>query len=409
MVSNFLAGGVVIVVMLLGPDVTAPQAAEVPPIQGCPFDGVVRNYKQLVLALRHFAQTGTCPHITIPVGTTLDLEKSISIGDVHTGLHLTIAGTIRWTGIPERDGKMFQLDGHGMITSIYDPAQYVDQGIGRAIRILGSHSVTIRDLNCTKMGSMVQVETGGGTTDLQLINLHADNMVDYGVWTNDVVGLTVRNCSVRRAGLHSFRLYGNNLNVEDCSSHNAQRTGLWIPYGVDVVVNGMASDTWIRFGPDNGPDGGPGDRLLNLIARRIDTTDIVTVEMGTVGATFIDLCSTLLIGRPAEQVTHPKPLDNVHWANVAGIVTVVFNPLNGPNIGDAPGVYCFADIVRDGEVDVNDILAVINGWGRCPPVPGGSGFPYPPCAGDIVPIVCGNHFVNLDDLLAVLNAFGVCP
>ena len=54
-----------------------------------------------------------------------------------------------------------------------------------------------------------------------------------------------------------------------------------------------------------------------------------------------------------------------------------------------------ADINCDGHVNVDDLLAVINGWGACPP-------PCPPyCAGDI------NHncVVNVDDLLAVINGW----
>jgi hypothetical protein len=50
-------------------------------------------------------------------------------------------------------------------------------------------------------------------------------------------------------------------------------------------------------------------------------------------------------------------------------------------------------------VNTADLLAVINGWGACPP-------PCPPyCSSDI------NHdcVTNSGDLLAVINAWGPCP
>ncbi len=79
---------------------------------------------------------------------------------------------------------------------------------------------------------------------------------------------------------------------------------------------------------------------------------------------------------------------------------------NGGNEADlrtpvAP-ITCPADVAPpsgDGLVNVNDLLAVINGWGPC-------ALPCPPyCTADI------NHdcVVNVNDLLAVINAWGVCP
>jgi hypothetical protein len=58
---------------------------------------------------------------------------------------------------------------------------------------------------------------------------------------------------------------------------------------------------------------------------------------------------------------------------------------------------CFipADVNVDGEVNVADLLAVINGWGACPSDP-------EPCAADIDL----NGMINVADLLAVINAWG---
>jgi hypothetical protein len=57
---------------------------------------------------------------------------------------------------------------------------------------------------------------------------------------------------------------------------------------------------------------------------------------------------------------------------------------------DAP---CAPDITGNSVVDVDDLLAVINGWG-------GKGGPAD---------ITGNGMVDVDDLLAVINAWGACP
>lgn len=51
-------------------------------------------------------------------------------------------------------------------------------------------------------------------------------------------------------------------------------------------------------------------------------------------------------------------------------------------------------------VDVDDLLAVINGWGMCSAPPS-------TCAADIAP-VGGNGVINVDDLLMVINGWGPC-
>jgi hypothetical protein len=71
---------------------------------------------------------------------------------------------------------------------------------------------------------------------------------------------------------------------------------------------------------------------------------------------------------------------------------------NGNGIPDECEVQCVADINGDDSVNVDDLLAVINGWGACPS-------PCPPnCAAD-VDDTCA---VNVDDLLVVINAWGPC-
>jgi hypothetical protein len=59
---------------------------------------------------------------------------------------------------------------------------------------------------------------------------------------------------------------------------------------------------------------------------------------------------------------------------------------------------CPADIDDNGQVNVDDLLAVISGWGPCNN-----------CAPDIHPPPDGNNQVNVDDLLLVISSWGPCP
>ena len=70
---------------------------------------------------------------------------------------------------------------------------------------------------------------------------------------------------------------------------------------------------------------------------------------------------------------------------------------------------CLGDIVVNGVVDVNDLLAVITTWGPCP-LPCGPGYP-PHCPPDVAPagFPLGDCIVNADDLLQVITAWGPCP
>ena len=57
---------------------------------------------------------------------------------------------------------------------------------------------------------------------------------------------------------------------------------------------------------------------------------------------------------------------------------------------------CPADVNGTHGVDIDDLLAVINGWGQCASTR---------CPADVT----GDHVVNIDDLLAVINGWGPCP
>ena len=81
--------------------------------------------------------------------------------------------------------------------------------------------------------------------------------------------------------------------------------------------------------------------------------------------------------------------DGFGWYDNTGelIVAVAIGGACGP-----------ADINCSGAVDVDDLLAVINGWGACDRCP-------PSCAADIAPAI-GNCVVDTDDLLMVINNWG---
>jgi hypothetical protein len=64
---------------------------------------------------------------------------------------------------------------------------------------------------------------------------------------------------------------------------------------------------------------------------------------------------------------------------------------------------CVADIAPhpgNGQVDVDDLVAVITGWGPCPM--------FDVCPPDVAPAPSGNNVVNVDDLIAVIMAWGPC-
>jgi hypothetical protein len=71
------------------------------------------------------------------------------------------------------------------------------------------------------------------------------------------------------------------------------------------------------------------------------------------------------------------------------------------DVANAGSAYIFSigcplgDVTHDGTVDVDDLLVVINAWGKCPPPPTA-------CVAD----VNGDMVVDVDDLLMVINNWG---
>jgi hypothetical protein len=72
---------------------------------------------------------------------------------------------------------------------------------------------------------------------------------------------------------------------------------------------------------------------------------------------------------------------------------------------DVAGISRRGDITNDGVVNIDDLLAVINAWGACPPPP-----PAPPanCPADMPRTAggTGDGTVNIDDLLVIINNWG---
>jgi hypothetical protein len=73
---------------------------------------------------------------------------------------------------------------------------------------------------------------------------------------------------------------------------------------------------------------------------------------------------------------------------------------NAADAQSTPLNVCLADVNGDTNVNIDDLLAVVNGWGT-------NGAPGT-VAGDVGP-GCGDGAVNIDDLLVVINAWGACP
>ena len=164
--------------------------------------------------------------------------------------------------------------------------------------------------------------------------------------------------------------------------------------------------------------------------------------MGTCGVCLVDACiAKLEVGAPElstgecgrNYVHNNKPLNHANWDSLNWTTPpVAFDitesgPISYPTCGNTmmgaacaatsepPEVesisynFCFGDVNGSGGVNIDDLLAVINGWGNCPPLPMGvSTGPLPPCPPDVSPHICGDGLVNIDDLLVVINNWGPC-
>jgi hypothetical protein len=420
-----------------------------------------------------------CTHIVIPAGTCLDVcnppqgGPAIAISSSHNNLRLTINGILRYVGVAAEDMHLIQINGAsnvtidhdvaipdapGLITSIHVPCVLdgddlgcdCEQPIGgkcdiaNGIRIFGGQNITIRDLEFRRLTTMVLQE--GVTTDIDLINLTAggnpvmDNgMAQYGVYLSDTNGATITDCVVNGAYLeHCYRSYASNLTVTDCEGYRRQAggTGIWLVEGCDVSVDGLITDNRAFFGPnpacmDDPPSddwADDGERLRFASLANIDADGDFLVELGTQGLYVSGLsCNNFGIGRvPAgSDGWVPRPLNRVHWGTVTP-TPVPSNVANTICIGFDIGP-CVADVDDNGIVDVDDLVAVILGWGNCSASPWGDCDEVDPteppllgtcenltpctrpvthCPADIVPYHKGNNVVDADDLTEVILSWG---
>ncbi len=88
-------------------------------------------------------------------------------------------------------------------------------------------------------------------------------------------------------------------------------------------------------------------------------------------------------------------------SDIVGIDTLTLGSTTG-NPCDQPLPSCAADVSVSGAVDVDDLIAVILGWGQNNP-----NGPRPPA--DCAPLPNGNCLVDVDDLIQVILSWGACP
>ena len=134
---------------------------------------------------------------------------------------------------------------------------------------------------------------------------------------------------------------------------------------------------------------------FTLTLHRVDTSGNLTTLVGNPGLPFFS----------SGNVVSQSSVDNVEHVFVRdlqpGDYTVQVQRIDA--LGGTRDVAIawllpkkLGDINEDGSVNVNDLLAVINSWGSCPP----------PCLPACLADVDGNCAVNVNDLLAVINTWG---
>jgi hypothetical protein len=210
-----------------------------------------------------------CSHIVIRAECTVQVESQITLGADHNGLHLEIIGTLMY--MEEGPGqRLFQIfgidglrvDGGGTITSDEIASEHSVFGIARVFGVtLSSADITIENLTIHDMTSVIEVDSDQAVALLNVIDVHATDMVDYGYFISERTEAVFRNCSVNNTiNQHPFRLYvgvqvgqERDLEVENCwSYHFEDKSGLWILQGDDARVDRFSSNQEIIFGPDPG-------------------------------------------------------------------------------------------------------------------------------------------------------------
>ena len=155
-------------------------------------------------------------------------------------------------------------------------------------------------------------------------------------------------------------------------------------FGASLAL-GAAGDTAVvgAYGDDNA---GGSDAGSAYVFKRSGTTWTEQIKLTAADAAADDWFGAAIALESAGDtlVIGARQDDHAGGANAGS--AYIFECPNGPA--------CPADITGNGNVNVDDLLAVINAWGPCPG-----------CPADIN----GSGTVNVDDLLAVINAWGPCP
>ena len=286
-------------------------------------------------ALDCYATNGTCSHIIIDDQTTLNLCDTIELNGDHSGLHITIDGTLKWYGassgsicfLPEMitiGGTAHDIviggsgSGARSITTNYTLCQEWHNPTGgtcddqicdvpsggvisppKAIAIRGSaYNITISNLNVSQVSFAIEVASSSVHT-ISVDNLNMQN-VRYGVYASCDYGVSINGCQVTDAyGAHGYRFYADTVSVTNSGAENTDGTALWMVLGRDFTLDEFQSvGNRIRIGPDHAStsnvesSGGTGNEhisvKLGLIGAWFDeitTVDGISVGLGTVGST----------------------------------------------------------------------------------------------------------------------------
>jgi hypothetical protein len=268
-----------------------------------------------------------------------------------------------------------------------EPNAQAKAHIANGIRITNSDDVTISGtsesarLKFQNLSTAILVESDTSNT-LTFANLRIEGMTQYGIWVGaaaddaKVSGVTIANCDVQGAyGQHGFRIYANHVTVTNCTACRCRdsATGLWVVQGKDIDINGFQTDNVVFIGPNHQCDGGggpeKGERLMDAKVNNINA-DYVEVTAGVIGCWLTDLTAQtasahgLTIGTTPGGNTVARPTNRVHWSGLQGNTSVgIASGCAGSDISA-----CVADVDDDNDVDTDDLIAVILGWGPCAPV-----------------------------------------
>lgn len=244
----------------------------------------------------------------------------------------------------------------------------------------------------------------GGERGITTADMNEDGILDLVVagWTSHEVSVLLGNgngtftlSDVKRSGGETRVVVCGDVNAdghEDVAASNGNNNNASILLGNGLGTLGLP--TIYPTSPFTGPsDLGDldGDGDLDWVIASFQGTWRIMLNNGSGVFTFNQeftpanaaSCSLLM------DIDNDRDLDLALIDEIADTVKIM------KNSGTAPT----GDVNNDGITNVDDLLAVINSWGPCPPPGPGT------CPADIAPPgpPPGNGIVNIDDLLTVIN------